>query len=216
MTRAHKRRAGIIVVIALGVIVGARLLITRRPHALPLALRFERYGRVTTTDPATMDLFVQDVAFLWITNSSDQTYFMAQAGGTNTYLPDEPIGLKLSWSQVSYMPMCEFSDQPPAGSPRPLPPVTFGSLGQCVGVEPHSVLRLRVALPPEGQKRKIAVICTEPPLGVRPFWTSRVGGIAIRLLPRSVARKAMWREPAVVKVWCDRELSAGPEKPEMR
>ena len=205
MTRAHKLRAGIIVVTVLGAVTVSVLLITNRSQAPPLSLLFERYGTVKTMDPFAMDLFVEDVAFLRITNSSDETYYMAQAGGTNTSLPDAPIGLKPSWVEGSYMPMCEFRDLPPVGS-APLP-VSFASLGLCVNVGPHSAVRLRVALPPEGQKRKVAVLCTEPPPGVGPFWTSSMGRTVLRVLPRSVARQAMWRQPAVLRVWCDRELS---------
>ena len=193
MTRAHKVRAGTIVVTVLGAVTVAVLLITHRSQAPPLSLLFERYGTVTTMDPLTLDLFVQDVAFLWITNSSDKAYYVAMAGGTNTSLPDAPIGFKQSSSGGSYMPMCEFRDQPPAGSTPP--PVSFASLGLCVNVGPHSAVRLRVALPPEGQKRKVAVLCTEPPPSIRPFWTSSMGRTVIGVLPRSVARKAMWRRP---------------------
>ena len=120
-----------------------------------------------------MDLLVQDVAFLWITNSSGKPYYVAMAGGTNTSLPDAPIGFQQSSGGGSYMPMCEFRDQPPAGYAPP--PVSFGSLGLCVNVGPHSALRLRVPLPPEGQKRKVAVLCIKPPAGRGPFWTSSVG-----------------------------------------
>src|SRR5213594_315114 len=99
MTRAQNLRASIIVVIVLVAVTVSVLLITHRSQARPLSLLFERYGTVTTMDRFLMDLLVQDVAFLWITNSSDKTYYMAQAGGTNTSLPDAPIGLKQPWSE---------------------------------------------------------------------------------------------------------------------
>jgi len=207
MTRAHKLRAGIIVAIVLGAITVSVLLLTGRSPARPLSLLFERYGTVTTIDPSTMNICVQEVAFFWITNSSENIYYLAQAGGTNTSLRDAPIGLQPSWLEGSYMPMFEFTDQPPTGSTRPLPPVSFASLGRCVSMGPHSGQRLRIPLPPEGQKRKFAVICTEPYPGIRPFWTSSMGGTVSRLLPRAVAKKAMWRQPALLRVWCDRELS---------
>ena len=204
MTRAHKLRAGIIVVAVLGAVT-VSVLITHRSPASPLSLRFERYGTVKTMDPFTMDLSVQEVAFLWLTNSSDKTYYVAEAGRTNTSLPDAPRSLKQSWTESSYMPRYEFSDQTPARSAPS--PVSFASLGQCAGVRPHSAVRLRVPLPPEGQKRKVAALCVEPPPGMRPFWTSRIGGTVIRVLPRAVAKRAIHREPAVLRVWCDRELS---------
>jgi hypothetical protein len=209
MTRARQLRERIIVVTALGAVTVFVLLITHRSQAPPLSLLFERYGTVTT-----MDLFVQDVAFLRITNSSDKTYYVAM-GPTNTHLLDAPIGFsrKQSSSEGSYMPLCEFRDQPPIGSTHP--PVSFAGLGLCVSVGPHSAVRLRVALPPEGQKRKVAVLCMEPPPGTRPFWTSSIGGTVLRVLPRSVARKAMQRLPAVLRVWCDRELSHDRARTEM-
>jgi hypothetical protein len=200
MTRAHKLRAGILLVAVLAAVTVSVLLITHKSQAPPLSLVFERYGAITTMDPLTMDLSAQDVAFLQITNSGDKAYFVATVGGTNTYLPDSPQILKPFWYQGSYLPMCEFSDQPLAL------PISYASLRTCVSVAPHSALRLRIPLPPEGQKRKVAVICMAPPPGVRPFWTSKPGLIVLRSLPRAVAKKAMWREPKVMKVWCDREF----------
>jgi len=213
MTRVHKLRAGIIVVTVLGAVTLAVLLITQRSQAPPLSLLFERYGTVTTMDPYMLDLSVQDVAFLWITNASDKDYFVPMAGGTNTSLLDAPIGFKQSPSGGSSMPMCEFRDQPPADiTPRP---VSFANLGLCVNVGPHSAVRLRVALPPEGRKRKVAVLCGEAPSGIRPFWTNSLGRTVLGVLPRSVARRAMWREPAVLRVWLDRELSHEPTRKEL-
>jgi hypothetical protein len=209
---AHKLRAGVIVVTVLGAVTVSVLLLTHRSPARPLSLLFERYGTVTT-----MDLSDHDVAFLWITNSSAKTYGFGMMGGTNTYLRDAPFGFsrKQSSSDGSYMPICEFRDLTRGGSTHP--PVSFASLGLCMTVGPHSARRLRVALPPEGQKRKVAVLCIELPLpGTRPFWTTSIGLTVLRMLPRSVARKAMHRDPAVLRVWCDRELSRDPERLEKR
>ena len=91
MTRAHKLRAGLIVVIVLGAVTVSVLLIIHRSQARPLSLLFERYGTVTTMDPILMDRFVEDVAFLCITNSSDKTYYVA-TGRTNTLLPARMSG----------------------------------------------------------------------------------------------------------------------------
>jgi len=197
------------IVTVLGAVTVSVLLITHGSQARPLSLPFERYGTVTAMDLFSMDLLVQDVAFLWITNSSDKTYYMALAGGTNTSLPDAPIGFSRnqSYSEGSYMPMCEFRDQTPTGSMRPMQRVSYAGLGQCLSLGPHSVVRLRIALPPEGQKRKFAVICIEPPPGIWPFWTNSMGSTVLRVLPRAVARKAMHRETPMLRVWCDRELS---------
>ncbi len=206
MTRAHKLRTGVIVVTVLAAVPVSVLLITQRPQPRPLSLLFEQYGRVTT-----MDFDVEKVGFFWLTNLSDKTYYFS-LGGTNTYLRDELVG----FGEGSYMARCEFRDQTPPGSTSPMPPVSFASLGKCMPLGPHSAVRLRVALPPEGQKRKVAVLCAEPLPGLRPFWTSSIGAIIIRALPRSVARKAMDRTPPVPRIWCDRELSDGREKLEKR
>src|SRR5438105_181011 len=209
MARPSKLRAAIIGVTVLGALTVSVLLITHRSRALPLSLLFERYGKVTTRDIVAMDLFVQDVAFFSLTNSSDKTYYVAM-GPTNTYLPDAPIGFGRS-NEGSYLAICEFNDRPPTGSKQPMRRVSFASLGQCLALGPHSAVRLRVPLPPEGQKRKVAVLCTELPQGIRPFWTNSIGGIVLRVLPRSLARKAMHREPAMLRVWGDRELSHDDE-----
>jgi hypothetical protein len=211
MTRAHKLRAAIIVVTALGAVTVFVLLITQRSQARPLSLLFERYGTVTT-----MDLFAQDVAFFWITNSTDKTYGLPMTGSTNTHLPDAPIAFsrEQSSSEGSYLVMYEFRDQTPTGSTHP--PVSFASLGRCLTLGPHSAVRLRVALPPDGQKRRVAVLFTEQPQGPRRFWTNGIGLSILRTLPRSVGRKLLFSQPAVQRVWCDRELSHDGERLEKR
>jgi hypothetical protein len=72
MTRAHKLRAGIIIVTVLGAATVSVLLINHPSQSRSLSLHFERYGTVTT-----MDLLVQKVGFFWITNSSARTYYLA-------------------------------------------------------------------------------------------------------------------------------------------
>jgi hypothetical protein len=86
MTRAYKVRAGIIAVAVLVVVTAGVLLLTQRRQAPPLSLVFERYS-------TKMDFFVEDVAFLWLTNLSDKPYGLPMTGGTNTQLQDSPIGL---------------------------------------------------------------------------------------------------------------------------
>src|SRR5262245_48921866 len=202
MTRAYKVRASIIAVTVLVVVTACGLLITHRFEGCSLSLVFERYSTKS-------DLLAQDVAFLWLTNSSDRTYYLAMTGGTNTLMPDTLPGLGGYKQQhhESYMVSCEFSDQTPSDS-RDL----IQQASKCLALAPHSAVRLRVALPSKGQKRRVAVLCLEPPPGTRPLWTNGIGLSLLRRLPRSVAKRVMQRQPTVLRVWCDRELSHGDDQ----
>ena len=174
----------------LAVVTACVLLLTHHSQARSLSLVFERYGTL-------WDNPVQDVAFLLFTNSSERTYALPMMGGTNTFLQDSPFG---SYN-ASYMVDCEFSDQ---ASPE----FSVASWGQCVAVAPHSSVRLRVALPPKGQKRRVAVLCAElPSENQGRFWTKGIGLRILGVLPRSVGKKLLFSWPSVVKVWCDGELS---------
>ena len=205
MTRAHILRAGIIVVTVLVAVTVSMLLIAHRSKERSLSLHFERHGTIERYS-TNLGFYVQDVAFFWITNSSDKTYYLAMTGGTNTHLPDTPIGIgrykQQSIKESSYMVICEFSDQTPTDYWD-----LIQQASNCLTLGPHSAVRLRVALPPEGKKRKVAVLCIDLPPGLRPFWTNSFGSILLRVLPRSVAKQLMHRDPAVLRVWCDRELS---------
>ena len=202
MTRAHGIRAGIIALTVLVVVTACVLPMTHRSQARSLSLVFERYS-------TRMDFFDQDMAFLWITNSSDRTYVLPMTGGTNTGQLDTPTGLGRYKQQISgsYMVNCEFSGEPT----RPVNPMQWG---QCLTLAPHSAFRVRVPLPPECAKRKVAVLVCEPPSGPRRFWTNSIGLSILRTLPRSAAHKVLWRQPAVLRVWCDRELSQPDEGPQ--
>jgi hypothetical protein len=196
MAGASKLRVGLVVTALLGATMVSGWLLIRPAKASSLSLVFQRYS-------TRWDSSVGEVAFLWITNASDQTYALPMTGGTNTALLDMPMvpGLYLSREpEGSYLILSEFSDQ----APRQLP---IASLGQCVVLDPHSALRLRVALPPDGRRRKVGVLCVEMPSGHRPFWTNHLGSTLLGVLPRSVAKTAMGREPELLRVWCAQELS---------
>lgn len=194
VTRAQGITAGII---AAGVLVGATtcaLLTTHPSQARCLLLVFEKYG--TSSD---LGFNVQDVAFLWFTNSSDKSYVLPMMGSTNTFQRDTPF----SSDSGSYLVRWESGDQA-----NLIPQLSLASLGLCHVVGPHSAVRLRVPLPPEGQKRRVAVLCAEQPSGSpRPFWTKGIGLSILRTLPRSVRKRLLFSQPAVLRVWCDRELS---------
>jgi len=174
------------------VITACVLLLTHRSQARSLSLAFEKYGTI-------WDYPAPEMAFLQFTNASDRSYCLPMTGGTNTLLQDSPFR---SYS-ASYMVDYEFSDLT-----NPKPQVSIASWGQCVVVAPHSAIRLRVALPPKGRTRRVAVFCAEQPSGSpRPFWTNGIGLRILRVMPRSVAHKVLWSQPAVQRIWCDRELS---------
>jgi hypothetical protein len=201
VTRLRRIGAGIIALTVLVTVTACLLSITNRSRGRSLSLVFERYS-------TRMDFFDQDMAFLWITNSSDRTYLLPMTGGTNTGQLDTPMGLGRYKQPISgsYMVNCEFSGEPT----RPVNPMQWG---QCLMLAPHSAFRVRVPLPPEGAKRKVAVLVCEPPSGPNRFWTNSIGLSILRTLPRSGAHKVLWRQPAVLRVWCDRELSQPAQGP---
>jgi len=197
--RAGRVTASIVALTVIAVVTACVLLLARRPQACPLSLFFENYGR--TMD---MDFKAQDVAFFWITNSSDKIYGLPMTGGTNTFRWDTPFG----HDSGSYLIRCEFSD--PA---NPMPQVSFASLGLCYALAPHSAVRIRVPLPPKAQAGSVAVLCAEMPSGSpRRFWTKGIGLWILRALPRSVGKKLLFSEPAVQRICCDLQLSHRGEK----
>lgn len=200
MTKAARWRVGIVVVLAVATVAA---LVIRQPAQAPsLTLVFERYS-------TRMDFYIPDVAFLWLTNDSGKSYYLAMTGNTDTHQSDTPISLghyKAS-NSGSVMVDCCFSDRTPTGTSNWTQRVSFTNASMCVGVAPHSAIRLRVPLPPEGQKRKVAALCAELPAGPSQFWTSGIGLSILRLLPRSVGKKIIQSRFTVQKVWCDRELS---------
>src|SRR5262249_11246059 len=154
------------VMIAVTTLVGVTacvLLMKHRSHARSLSLVFERYN-------TPLDFNVQDAAYLLLTNSSNIAYIVPMTSGTNTFDPGSPLD-HFHWSYGSYMVSCEFSD-----APHPTPHVSMMSWGKRLVLQPHSAVRLRVALPPPAQKRKVAVLCAEQPsVTPRQFWTKGIG-----------------------------------------
>lgn len=196
MGKASKVMRGVVLLALLALIAVAILWMTRPSPAPPLALRFERYSKRS-------DFFDQTMAFFWITNASEKTYWVPMLGGTNTSQSDGIIGA--SRFNGSYMFITEFSGEPT----RPINVMTWG---QSMGLKPHSALRLRVALTPESRDQQVAVLCAEMPTGPRPFWTNGIGRAVVRLVPRSFAHKLLWKPPTVTKVWCDEKLSSPAQK----
>ena len=202
MTKARRIASGIIGLALIVAVTTAVVLLTRDPAPPHLSLVFDRYS-------TRQDFFVQDVAFLWLTNSSAKTFYLGMTGGTNTLLPDTLGGITTRYKPLthdheqatqSYMVNCEFS-----GERKPKLPIS--SWARSVTLAPNSAIRLRVALPPEGRTQKVAVLCAELPAGPPRFWTNRLGLSIARALPRPVARKVFQVKIPVQKVWCERELS---------
>ena len=201
MARASELRDGIFVTTLLVVVILSGPLLLRHPKACPLSLVFERYD-------TEMDLDFDEVAFLWLTNASEKTYRCAMTGNTSTRFLDTPIGFG-PYSE-SFMVACEFRDQTPGGITKSTQPASFRNPSQSLVLTPHSAVRLRVALPPEGQKRKVAVLCEEQAVRLPRFWFSKFGLSVLRTLPREVQSKVI--EPAVLRVWCAQELSHPDER----
>ena len=181
----------------------AALLIVRRPKPEPLSFVFQRYS-------TAMDLHVEDVAFLWLTNASaDKTYYLAMPG-TNTSLRDAPTGFGPYKSKElgggSHLVACEFSDRTLAGMTNWTEQGLFTSGPLCLTLQPHSAIRLRVPLPPQGQQRKVAALCAQVRMP-SPFWNGRLGFHLRSWLPRSVQQRMVQPRFAVAKVWCPQELS---------
>jgi hypothetical protein len=186
------------------VLVGAivcALLAPGRPQATSLSLVFEKYG---ISMDSNFDF--QDVAFLWFTNGSAKSYCLPMAGRTNTFQRDA-LSMRIGHdSEGSYLINTEFSGEVNSNAPA-----SWSRFGVCQVVNAHAAIRLRVPLPPLGQKRKVAVYCAEMPSGSPSlFWTKGVGLAILRMLPRSIGMKLLFTEPKVLKVWSDRELE-GPE-----
>src|SRR5262245_23169590 len=87
MTKASKWRVGFLFMGVLLVVTVSALLIGQPSKALPLSLVFERYSTRT-------ELYVPEVAFLWLTNASDKIYYLAMTGNADTRQPDTPIGFE--------------------------------------------------------------------------------------------------------------------------
>ena len=186
------------------------LRISQQPKALPLSLVFERYS-------TRMEVYLEDVAFLRLTNASDKTYCLAMTGNTNTRQLDTAPSLgdykATNIPSESVMVDCAFSDRTPTGTSNWAQRVSFTNASQGLTLASHSAVRLRVPLPPEGQKRKVAVLCAELPTGPSRFWFSSLGTTILRLLPRSVGRRMLQPKFPVLRVWCDRELSHSDDRP---
>jgi hypothetical protein len=185
-----------IIIAALGLIAAACLVFTgSRAHDHQVSLTFQSYS--------DLDSYVGDVAFLWLTNSSNKSYLLSMTGNSNTLVLDTSFGrFKQSW-----LVNCEFDDQTPSGWTNwtQQPSLSRGS-NSYLSLGPREGIVVRVPLQANGQHRKAAVLC-EVPTTTSPFWVSGVGFRFFRMLPQPLKNRVLHPKWALLRVWCDRELS---------
>jgi hypothetical protein len=175
----------------IAVITACVLLTTHRaPQPQHLSLVFEKYS-------SYLDFWDQPMAFLWLSNSSSKTYLLPMTGGTNTFVQGGSIEIDRDFSG-SYMILCELSDQT-----NRAPQLSVTNWGQSVGLGPHSAIRVRVPLPPNTQKKRVAVFCAEEPRVIM-LLKYKIGWTVFRMLPLSLQKKLLL--PERFRVWCDQEL----------
>lgn len=167
-----------------------------------LSLKFQRYSSLDPRDGV--------LGFFWLTNASEKAFLLCETGGSNTIVFDTMFSPNEVEAKFSYMVNCAFSDQTPHGSTnwvqKPLPTRGYNSFLQ---LPPHSGIVIRVPLPPNGQRRKVAAICETPSPAWKqsPLWrTGFVSGL-LGVLPRSVLLRLAQYQPPTIEVWCDKELS---------
>ena len=187
----------------MGLVIAAIWFLFRTPTEEPgqVSLVFQRYN--------DLDPYLGDVAFLSLTNRSTSTYLVAMTGGTNTLVVHTPYGQ----AERSCMVNCEFSDETPAGrtnwSQMPSP---TRSANAYLALGSHTGLLIRVPLPPEGQRRKAAVLYVGPYNSQSSFWTTSFGFRVFRMIPQFF-RKRIFPPVSWHKAWCDREFSHPDDDP---
>src|SRR5687768_6897114 len=178
---SNKLRLTILVLV---ICTGAALFFASRRNEADLnslSLTFQRYS--------DLDPYVGDVGFFWLTNASDKAFLLCMTGGTDTVVLDTMFIPYKGMPKVSYMVNCAFSDQTPQGwtnwAQTPSPARGSNAFLQ---LSPHSGIVIRVPLPTNGQKRKVAVLCEAPLAGWRqwPLWSNGFGQSLLRMLPRSM------------------------------
>jgi hypothetical protein len=168
----------------------------------PVSLTFERYS--------DLEPYVGDVAFLRLTNASNKSYLLTMTGNTNTFVFYNWFGrIGESW-----MVNCEFSDQTPTGrtnwSQQPSPVTSSNAYAE---LAPHSAIVIRVPVPPDGQRRRVAALYQPTASGWRQsrFWSTPFGlamaRILVRTLPKSELSKVANPRAVWLKAWYGTELT---------
>jgi hypothetical protein len=188
------KRIILLLVVILVPILLNRLVSSGGPTSNPrISLVFQKYSSLDG-----------DVAFLWLTNASSRSYRLFMTGGNKSLLLDntEWGNLKQSW-----MLNCEFHDETQTGWTNwmQMPsPVRGGNSYLQLG--PTSGLMVRVPLPPDVHRRKVAVLY-ETVENVPAFWGTAVGIRVFRMLPQSLRNHLVSPKPVLERVWCNRDLA---------
>jgi hypothetical protein len=146
------------------------------------------------------------VAFLWLTNASNKSYFLTRTGETNS-LVMKTLFLD---AKKSYLVSCEFIDESPSGSTNWIhqPPATASPGNRAYPVVilgPYSGISIRVPPPSGDQRRKVAVFCQvyDPSAS-----SASQGGLLTSLVwrGRGLVNKLISPGSPVLKVWCKQDL----------
>jgi hypothetical protein len=173
-----------------------------------VSLTFQRYS--------DLDAYVGDVAFLYLTNASKRSWTLFMTGNTNTLVLD----ISFSHFKQSLLVNCEFRDQTPHGWTNWMQqPSPFFQSNAYASLAPHSGIVVRVPLPPSGQNRKAAVLYRPDPAPWQLWLFSprgqSVNHILLRVLPRSTWLR-LFKQPPLLRAWCDRALTNQWEGAEQR
>jgi len=160
---------------------------------------------LTASKDTNFSTYFEGTAVLVLTNNTTNYYGMCMPGGTKT--EKEQPGLP-GRSRLTKMVACAFSDQTPRGWSNWTDLPSDGNTYPGVILMSRQSMLLRVPLPADGRKRKVAVICEEVP-AILPLFRTAAGARFFNMLP---ARVRNWLGRAKArKVWCDTELSLPPE-----
>jgi hypothetical protein len=164
-------------------------------------------------------------AFLQLTNASDKSYYLQNQpsmpvmfSGTNGDAIDAIIDRYLfqqrNHQQQTVTLDCDFTDLTPTGrifwSQWPTQMVRSNVYSE---LAPHAGISVQVPIPPEGLRRKVAAPYYSFNLGWRTskFWSTPAGSYVMMklavILTKSQFMKLMAPQPALLKTWCDTELT---------
>jgi hypothetical protein len=190
-----------VMVALVGLVVAACLVLSskRKPDD-QVSLVFQRYS--------DLDAYVDEAAFLWLTNASSKPYWVSMTGGSNTLILDNSFGQ----FKLSYMVNCAFRDKTPSGWTNwiQMPSPSRGS-NAYLAVSPRSGIVVRVPLSPDGQHRKVAALYQAPET-TPAFWGTTIGFQVFRRLPPTLKERVLHPRPVLRRAWCDRELSYPAER----
>ncbi len=198
MKPAQTRRAGLVVV-ALLIVIGVGILLSwNRKTAPAVALTLERYNYLDT-------LADDHCAFFRLTNGSDRPLLLTMVGGRNTMAFVKPIILNRRRAKPAELKMTwqvngAFSDKTPQGwSNWVQQPSTNRASNAYVNLNPHTAMTVRLPMPTDGSKRRVAVIYQTGSAA----WENRVLPKVIPHLPRWALQRLANRYSKLHEVWAN-------------